>query len=110
MHVVSAKMVKFVLDHNNHNDEDIYDIKESFHALDRQKTGRLEINLAYTLLLGLGYITDYTRKDEFTPATLEEAAKRIQRIESEKINDTHLNFGIELETLLTVIATVRAVV
>mmetsp|Transcript_5867 Transcript_5867/g.14609 ORF Transcript_5867/g.14609 Transcript_5867/m.14609 type:complete len:106 (-) Transcript_5867:451-768(-) len=100
-------MVTFILDHQN--DKDVHDIKESFYALDRQKTGRLKIELAYTLLLGLGYI-NFTRKDEFNEFTLEEAAKRIESIESESRNEADFDSGIRLDTLLTVIATVRAVV
>ena len=101
-------MVTLTLD--NHSDADRYNIKESFEALDRQKTGRLEIELAYTLLLGLGYITDYKKKDELTPATLEEAAKRIESAERENNCNAaiDLSSGITLETLLTVVATVRA--
>jgi hypothetical protein len=101
-------MVTLTLD--NHSDADRYNIKESFEALDRQKTGRLEIDLAYTLLLGLGYITDYKKKDEFTPAALEEAAELIESAESENNSNgaVDLSSGITLETLLTVVATVRA--
>ena len=97
-------MVTFTLD--NRNEKEIYDVKESFHALDTQKTGSLKFELAYTLLLGLGYITDHRKKHEFSLATLEEAAKRIQSVENDNTNGADLNSGIKLDTLLTIIATV----
>ena len=99
-------MVTLTLD--DRSDTDRYDIKQSFEALDRQKTGRLEIELAYLLLLGLGYITDYTKKDEFNPTTLEEAAKRIESVNIESQYGMNFISGIKLETLLVVVATVRA--
>lgn len=99
----ACKMVTLTLD--DRSDTDIYDIKQSFEALDRQKTGRLKIELAYLLLLGLGYITDYTKKDEFNPTTLEEAAKRIESVEIESQYGVNFISGIKLETLLVVIAT-----
>lgn len=54
---------------------DEYDIEESFAALDEDKLGRLSIDQAYTLLLGLGYLKDYKQKDCFTPADLKEAVR-----------------------------------
>lgn len=90
---------------NDDGDTDIYQIKESFEALDIEKTGRLEIELAYLLLLGLGYITDYKKKDEFNPTILGEAAKRIESVETENYDGVDLNYGIKLETLLKIVAT-----
>ena len=89
-------------------DADRFDIKESFEALDGQKTGRLGVDLAYTLLLGLGYMADYKKKDDFTPATLKETAKRIEISENGSYNKDDFRCGIKLETLLTIVATVRA--
>ena len=53
---------------------------------------------AYTLLLGLGYLDDYKRKDAFTCVELKESAKQIDDRDHE---------GLKLQTLLTIIATVR---
>jgi len=99
-------MVTLTLDDNI--DTDRFDIQESFEALDGEKTGRLGVELAYMLLLGLGYMSDYKKKDAFTPATLEETAKRIESSDNESYNDS--GFGIKLETLLTIADTVRAFV
>ena len=98
-------MVTLRLD--DHTDTDRYDIKESFEALDVQKTGRLDFELAYSLLLGLGYITDYKKKDEFNHKTLEEAARRIESVQNENYNSLDFRSGIKLETLLTIVDTVR---
>jgi Ca2+-binding EF-hand superfamily protein len=35
--------------------EDEYDIRDSFHVMDEQKTGEISANEFYTLSLGLGY-------------------------------------------------------
>ncbi len=99
-------MVTLKLD--DRRDADRYDIVESFEALDRQKTGRLEFEQAYSLLLGLGYITDYKKKDEFDPTALQAAARRIESVQNENYNDVDFQSGIKLETLLTVVDTVRA--
>jgi len=96
-------MVTFKLE--EHPDTHLYDIKESFEALDTQRTGRLDIELAYTILLGLGYISDYTKKDEFGVTALEEAAKQVDNF-SDNQDDVEMNSGIKLETLLTVVTTV----
>ncbi len=101
----SCKMVTLKLD--DRSDTDRYDIVESFESLDTQKTGRLEFELAYSLLLGLGYITDYKKKDEFDPTTLKQAARRIESVENENFNEIDFQAGIQLETLLTVVAKVR---
>ena len=53
---------------------------------------------AYSLLLGLGYLDDYKRKDAFTCVELKESAKQIDDRDQE---------GLKLQTLLTIIATVR---
>ena len=99
-------MVTLTLDDNI--DIDRFDIQESFEALDGDKTGRIGVELAYTLLLGLGYMADYKKKDAFTPATLKETAKRIESSDNESYNDS--GFGIKLKTLLTIVAMVRAFV
>jgi hypothetical protein len=93
---------------NNYFDRERHEIEESFEALDAEKTGRLGIEHAYSILLGLGYIADYKKKDEFSPATLEEAAKEIERAESGDHDDSDWISGITLETLLKVVDTVRA--
>lgn len=99
-------MVTLRLD--DHTDIDRYDIKESFEALDTQKAGRLDFDLAYSLLLGLGYITDFKKKDEFDHTALEEAARKIQSFQNENYDDVDFRSGIQLETLLTVVDTVRS--
>mmetsp|Transcript_15538 Transcript_15538/g.33583 ORF Transcript_15538/g.33583 Transcript_15538/m.33583 type:complete len:158 (-) Transcript_15538:607-1080(-) len=96
-------MVTYTL--NNDNDPDRYDIKESFEALDTLRTGRLGVDLAHTLLLGLGYMSDYKRKDEFTPTTLAEMARRIESEDTENRNSADFESGIRLETILTIVAT-----
>lgn len=99
-------MVSFTLDEHSDTDSSRYDIEESFEALDIQKTGRLEVELAYSLLLGLGYLPDHTKKDIFNPRALEEAAKRIESVENK--DGKALSSGITLETLLKVVDTVSA--
>mmetsp|Transcript_4858 Transcript_4858/g.14057 ORF Transcript_4858/g.14057 Transcript_4858/m.14057 type:complete len:209 (+) Transcript_4858:244-870(+) len=97
-------MVKFAL--NDENDAQRHEIRESFEALDTKKTGRLGIDMAYTLLLGLGYSLDYKKQDEFTPSTLEALAKQIEQEDSENFdNADELGSGIRLETVLTIVAT-----
>lgn len=98
------KMVTLRLD--DETDVDQYDIKESFEALDTQKTGRLDFELAYSLLLGLGYMSDYKKKDDFNVSTLEQAAKRIENAQNE--NYDGVQSGIDLDTLLAVVDAVRA--
>ena len=94
---------------DDHVDKDSrYDIEESFEALDIQKTGRLDVELAYSILLGLGFIPDYKKKDEFNLTALEEAARQIESSENQNYNDANLSSGIKLETLLAVVDTVSA--
>lgn len=76
--------------------DDRFDIEESFDALDVHHTGRLGFDRAYTLLLGLGYLDDYKRKDAFTCVELKESAKQIDDRDHE---------GLKLQTLQTIIAT-----
>ncbi len=97
-------MVTLRLDDEAERDQ--YDIQESFEALDTQKTGRLDFELAYTLLLGLGYMSDYKKKDDFNVTALEEAAKRIENVQNENYNGRQYRSGIDLETLLAVVDTV----
>ncbi|VEU33621.1 unnamed protein product [Pseudo-nitzschia multistriata] len=96
-------MVKFTI--NDDNDSNRHDIIESFEALDTSKTGRIGVDLAYTLLLGLGYMSDYKRKDDFTLTTLEKSARRIERADCEDYDEADFESGIKLETLLTIVAT-----
>jgi hypothetical protein len=89
---------------------DEYDIEESFDALDDDKLGRLSINQAYTLLLGLGYLKDYKQKDSFTPADLKEAALRVAAPQERSLSfngDGTAGEWLSLETLLKVVAKVR---
>ncbi|OEU06303.1 hypothetical protein FRACYDRAFT_255226 [Fragilariopsis cylindrus CCMP1102] len=108
-------MVTFSLDDSSGNDVDAdrYDIEESFGALDVHKTGRLGFDLAYTLLLGLGYLGNYKKKNDFTPEILKQLMKQIEENDGLLIdgrsnnnnNDEGIELGIKLETLLTIVAT-----
>eukprot|EP00536_Pseudo-nitzschia_multiseries_P008400 jgi/Psemu1/66509/estExt_Genemark1.C_2130016 len=97
----AAVMVRFTLndenqnqnENQNENDAERYDIRQSFAALDTRKTGRLGIDLAYTLLLGLGYLSDYTKKDEFTVTTLEALARKIEQHEDAEHHDHGADSG-----------------
>ena len=110
-------MVTFSLDDSSGNDVDAdrYDIEESFGALDVHKTGRLGFDLAYTLLLGLGYLGNYRKKNDFTPGILNQLTKQIEKNDGLSMdgrsnnnnNDEGIELGIKLETLLTIVATVR---
>jgi hypothetical protein len=107
-------MVTFSLDDSGNDvDADRYDIEESFGALDLHKTGRLEFDLACTLLLGLGYLGNYKKKDDFTPGILKQLTKQIENDDllkdgsSSNNVDEGIELGIKLETLLTIVATVR---
>ena len=110
-------MVTFSLDDSSGNDVDAdrYDIEESFGALDVHKTGRLGFDLAYTLLLGLGYLGNYKKKNDFTPGILKQLTKQIEENDGLSMdgrsnnnnNDEGIELGIKLETLLTIVATVR---
>ena len=110
-------MVTFSLDDSSGNDVDAdrYDIEESFGALDVHKTGRLGFDLAYTLLLGLGYLGNYKKKNDFTPGILKQITKQIEKKDGLSMdgrsnnnnNDEGIELGIKLETLLTIVATVR---
>ena len=100
-----CKMVTLGLD--DEADRNRYDIMESFEALDTQKTGCLDFDVAYTLLLGLGYMSDYKKKDDFGVTTLKEAAKRIESVQNENYDGAQYGSGIDLETLLAVVDTVR---
>lgn len=88
-------------------DRNRYDIIESFEALDTQKTGCLDFDVAYTLLLGLGYMPDYKKKDDFNVTALKKAAERIESVQNENYNGVQYGSGIGLETLLAIVDTVR---
>jgi hypothetical protein len=114
--LIDSIMVTFSLDDSGNDvDADRYNIEESFGALDVHKTGRLGFDLAYTLLLGLGYLGNYKKKNDFTPGILKQLTKKIENdvllkdgsSNSNNNNDEGVELGIKLETLLTIVATVR---
>jgi hypothetical protein len=56
-----------------------WDLQQSFQAMDYAKVGRLDIDAAYTVLLGLGYLRDYQMQDRFTPAIMRSAVLALRR-------------------------------
>lgn len=96
-------MVTLKLD--EHSSRERNDVVEGFEALDVHKTGRLGVDLAYTLLLGLGYMNDYKKKKEFSPDILKEIAGRIESVENENLNPVDTDSGMKVETLLKIVAT-----
>jgi len=101
-------MVTLSLDLVNDIDADRFDIEESFEALDVHKTGRLGFDRAYILLLGLGYLENYKKNFSFSLGMLKEFAKKIESDLQDDRDDEWFELGIKLETLLKIIATVRA--
>lgn len=83
---------------------DQYDIEESFEALDEDKLGRLSIDQAYTLLLGLGYLRDYKQKTLFTPSDLKDSVRRIVR---GRMDEDGTGQWVSLTSLLLVVEKVR---
>ncbi|KAG7368427.1 hypothetical protein IV203_031170 [Nitzschia inconspicua] len=71
-------MVTFSLEEVD--DDDIeWDLQQSFDAMDDEKLGRLSIDAAYTLLLGLGYMRDYKLRDRFTTEDMTFAVRALRR-------------------------------
>ncbi|KAG7347767.1 hypothetical protein IV203_016472 [Nitzschia inconspicua] len=71
-------MVTFTLEEVD--DDDIeWDLQQSFDAMDDEKLGRLSIDAAYTLLLGLGYMRDYKLRDRFTTEDMTFAVRALRR-------------------------------
>ena len=101
-------MVTLKLD--EHSSRERNDVVEGFEALDVHKTGRLGVDLAYTLLLGLGYMNDYKKKKEFSPDILKEIAGRIESVENENLNPVDTDSGMKVETLLKIVATVSPLI
>jgi hypothetical protein len=75
-------MVTIALDEQDDNDLE-WDFREAFDSMDEDKTRRLSIDQAYTVILGLGYLKDYRDKDLFTPEVLRVAVKAIRRQQQE---------------------------
>lgn len=99
-------MVKLSLVDNSVDDIDAahrYDIEESFKALDVHRTGRLTTSYAFMILLSLGYLKSHKTQDAFTPSMLEEIAEKNEK----ELQDGNDDDGIKLDTLLTIVATVR---
>jgi Ca2+-binding EF-hand superfamily protein len=72
--------------------EDEYDIKESFHVIDEEKTGEINIDQLETLCLGLGYNVER-----------EELERSIQQTST-------LNDSITVDIVLVLLSKVRVLV
>jgi hypothetical protein len=83
---------------------DEYDIEESFEALDESKLGRLSIEQAYTLLLGLGYLKDYKHSATFTVTDLKDC---IRGIVHGRMDEDETGEWVSLKALLLVVEKVR---
>jgi hypothetical protein len=83
---------------------DQYDIEESFEALDKDKFGRLSIDDAYILLLGLGYLKDYKQKDNFTPSDLKHSVRRVVQ---GQMDEDGTGERVSLKSLMHVVEKVR---
>lgn len=73
--------------------EDEYDIKESFHVMDEDKTGEISLETFYTLCLGLGYDV---QRDQ-----LEQKARSIRH------HELHNNNRITIDMVLEILSKVR---
>ena len=59
------------------------------------------------LLLGLGYLGNYKNHSSFSVGMLTELAKQIENDLQDDRDEEGFELGIQLETLLKIIATVR---
>jgi hypothetical protein len=101
-------MVKYTFDLENDEEQQQWDLKQSFESVDDDKLGILSVDQAYTLVLGLGYLQDYKAQDRFTPQILRDAVKAIRRQEREErgiygVGDDPDDDGVTLEVLQKVL-------
>mmetsp|Transcript_20411 Transcript_20411/g.32848 ORF Transcript_20411/g.32848 Transcript_20411/m.32848 type:complete len:201 (-) Transcript_20411:346-948(-) len=93
------------------DEEEDHDLLESFDALDEDKLGQITVEQAYTLLMGLGYLQDYKKKDRFTLETIKMTLRQIAAQEQvsgdqndDDDSDENEGGGVTLERLKMIVA------
>jgi hypothetical protein len=85
---------------------DDYDLKDSFDALVGKVFGRITVEEAYQIILGLGYIKDYKMGEKFTTQTIQQTVDMIkneQREEEEHNGDDQGDYVVSLDILQKII-------